>query len=325
MKKLFGISALGLAALIGQPTLYSQNNDTLPQVGDTLPSEQGSEIENGGGYYPNDEEPWFGAEGLQEELELDDDQVRRLNDAYGSTWKQMRANQSDSGNDLDEQARGQRLNEYRDRFDDEFNRSTSDVFRNDTQRNRFNQLRMQYQGYGAFNNPRTRAQYNLNDTQIRQLEELNNEWNNNMNEFRNTYANDREGTTSRFNDYNASARTRFEGILNDQQRQRYGQDTGEQFNFGADAYLRQNGTTRLGTQNSGAGVDTGLGTSRTGTGPNSGTGAGTSGAGAGVGTGTGSGTSGAGSGTGTGTGTGTSGAGSGTGTGTGTGTSGSGS
>lgn len=311
MKKLFGTSALGLVLLFNPSISFSQNNDNVIPAPDPdgAPGQGANQPNNpGGGYYPDDEDPWFGSEGLREELELDDDQVKRLNDAYGATWKQMRANQADSGRDLDEQARGQRLNEYRDRFDDEFNRSTSDVFRNDAQRNRFNQLRMQYQGYGAFNNPRTRAQYNLNDTQIRQLEELNNEWNNNMNDFRNTYVNDREGTTSRFNDFNASARTRFEGILNDQQRQQYNQDTGEAFNFGADAYLR-NGTTRLGRQNSGAGVDTGLGTSRTGTGINSGTGAGTSGAGAGAGTGTGAGTSGAGAGVGTGTGTGTSGSG----------------
>jgi hypothetical protein len=290
MKKLIGISALGLLILTGQAAVYSQDSDTLPQVGDTLPSDEGSELTDSGGYYPDDEEPWFGAEGLQDELELDDDQIRRLNDAYGATWKQMRAHQADSGSDLDEEARAQRINEYRSRFDDEFNRSIGDVFRNDAQRNRFNQLRMQYQGYGAFTNPQLRSQLNLNDTQIRQLQELNRDWDTNINDLRGSYASDREGTTGRFNDFNASARTRFEGILNDQQREQFNQMTGEPFDFGADTFLRS-GTTRLGTQNSGAGVDTGLGTSRAGTG----TGTGTSGAGAGVGTGTGTGTSGSGS------------------------------
>jgi hypothetical protein len=304
MKKLFGITAVGLLTLIGLPVVHSQNLDEVtPRVGDTLPSDEGSELNDSGGYYPDDEEPWFGAEGLQNELELDDDQIRRLNDAYGATWKQMRANQADSGNDLDEEARAERLKEYRDRFDDEFNRSTSDVFRNEAQRNRFNQLRLQYQGYGAFNNPRLRSELNLNDTQIRQLQELNRDWDTNINDLRSSYASDREGTTGRFNDFNASARTRFEGILNEQQREQFNQMTGEPFSFGADTFLRS-GTTRLGTQNSGAGVDTGLGTSRAGSGiyegpggPNSGTGtgAGTSGAGSGTGTGTGTGTSGSGS------------------------------
>jgi hypothetical protein len=303
MKKLFGITALGLLTLIGLPAIHSQNLDEVtPRVGDTLPSDEGSELTDSGGYYPDDEEPWFGAEGLQDELELDDDQIRRLNDAYGATWKQMRAHQADSGNDLDEEARGQRLSEYRSRFDDEFNRSTSDVFRNDAQRNRFNELRLQYQGYGAFNNPRLQSELNLNDTQIRQLQELNRDWDTNINDLRSTYASDREGATSRFNDFNASARTRFEGILTDQQREQFNQMTGEPFDFGANTILGS-GATRLGTQNSGAGVDTGLGTSRPGTGiyegpdgPNSdGTGAGTSGAGEGVGTGTGTGTSGSGS------------------------------
>jgi hypothetical protein len=316
MKKIIGITAVGLLIFAGQAIVYSQNLDNvIPREGATngVPSRGGSELTDpSGGYYPDDEEPWFDAEGLQDELELDDDQIKRLNDAYGATWKQMRAHQADSGNDLDEEARGQRLKEYRDRFDDEFNRSTSDVFRNEAQRNRFNQLRMQYQGYGAFNNPRLQSELNLNDTQIRQLQELNRDWDTNINELRGSYAADREGTTGRFNDFNASARSRFEGILNEQQREQFNQMTGEPFDFGADTFLR-NGSTRLGTQNSGAGVDTGLGTSRTGSGINSGTGAGTSGAGAGVGTGTGAGTSGAGAGTGTGSGTGTGNTGGGTG------------
>jgi hypothetical protein len=305
MNNLFGITALGLLTLVGLPVVYSQNLDNVTPAEDPdgAPGQDGNQVPSPDGrYFPDDEEPWFGAEGLQDELELDDDQIRRLNDAYGATWKQMRAHQADSGNDLDEEARGQRLSEYRSRFDDEFNRSTRDVFRNEAQRNRFNQLRMQYQGYGALNNPRLQSELNLNDTQIRQLQDLNRDWDTNINDLRSTYASDREGTTGRFNDFNASARTRFEGILNDQQREQFNQMTGEPFDFGADTFLRS-GTTRLGTQNSGAGVDTGLGTSRTGTGINSGTGAGTSGTGEGVGTGTGTGTSGAGSGTGTGTGT----------------------
>src|SRR5262245_43131568 len=116
MKKLFGVSLLGLLLAISPQAVYSQNNDNVTPAPDpdgapgqggnrsNTPGIPGGNRSNvpGGGYYPNDEEPWFGNEGLQQELDLDDDQVRRLNDAYGATWKQMRANQSDSGSDLDE-------------------------------------------------------------------------------------------------------------------------------------------------------------------------------------------------------------------------------
>jgi hypothetical protein len=364
MKKQFIYFGLGLLTIWCQQGLYAQNADQVPNpiADEGVPVNPGSQS---GGYYPDEESPWFDNDNLRRELELDDDQVERLNDAYGSTWKRLRENQgarsdnngqsrndtqsnatdrlANSGRGLDENQGSTRLNEYRDRFDDEFNRSTSDVFRNRQQQERFNQLRLQHQGYGAFNNPALQRQMNLNDTQIRQLQDLNREWDTQMDEFRNSYANDREGTTNRYNDFNRSSRTRFEGILNDQQRQQYNQMTGNQFDFGADARLgNRNTNARANTQARGSQIGTpgnvpqgsqlgtpgnvsqgsGIGT-QTDTGPQ-GSGLGTStGAAGGVGTndqdgtGTGSGT-GTGTGTGAGTGTGT-GAGSGAGGGTGTG------
>ncbi len=321
MKTFLLCGMAGVLALSVSPA-YTQDTEGVPPVNDEVPSQQGSQIiDDDAGIYPDDESPWFSADGLQDELELDDDQVERLNEAYGATWRQMRATGADSGRGLDEQARSQRLNEYRDRFDSEFNRSTGSVFRNPQQQQRFNQLRMQYEGFGAFDNPRLRQQFNLNEDQNRQLQELRRDYDSQIEGLRETFATNPDDARTRFNDLRGSSRQRFEGILNDQQRQSFNEMTGQPFDFSADSFLGGRSRTRAsGSVNREAspGFNTGQAPGfNTGLNPNpaDNNNAGSNNAGTGTGT---SGTSGTGSGTG-GTGTG------GTGSGTGSGSSGSGS
>lgn len=310
--------ALGLLVFATVPS-FAQNPDNVPETDKlnpgSLPGGRVTDPQNrGGGYYPDDESPWFGAENLRNELKLDNDQMERLNRAYGDTWRQMRANnQNNNGDAQDAQARSQRLNEYRDRFDNEFTRSSRDVFRNPEQQARFNQLQLQYQGYGAFQNPRLQRQLNLNDTQNRQLQELYNEWNSEIEGLREGYASNRDDATNRFNELRNRSNERFQGILNDQQRQSYNEMTGQPYDFGADTYLnnqRNQAATANGEGSPGFstgeshGFRTGLNptgdATGSGAGTQSGAGTGTGATGTGAGTGTGSGTGGTGSGSGAG-------------------------
>lgn len=322
MRTLFKSCAAGALVCVALPA-FAQPAKVETNIKSNVPSEQGSQLNAetgssaraGGGYYPDDESPWFGAENLRNELKLDDDQMERLNRAYGDTWRQMRANnQNNNGGEQDAQARSQRLNEYRDRFDNEFTKSSRDIFRNPEQQARFNQLNLQYQGYGAFQNPRLQRQLNLNQTQNRQLQELYNDWNSEIEGLREGYASNREDATNRFNELRNRSNERFQGILNEQQRQSYNEMTGQPFDFGADTYLNNQASAvnREASPGFNTGQSPGFNTGLNPTGDTTGTGAGTP---AGAGTRTG--------GTGTG-GTGTSGTG-GTGSGSGTGGSGSGS
>ncbi|MDZ4657165.1 MAG: hypothetical protein SH868_06250 [Bythopirellula sp.] len=257
MKTFLQCCATGLLGLLATQA-YTQNPEGVPPVDAEVPSEQGSQLtDDPGGYYPDDESPWFSAEGLNDELELDDDQVERLNQAYGATWKQLRANGAASGQALDEGARSRRLNEYRDRFDSEFARSTSSVFRTPEQQRRFNQLQMQYQGYGAFDNPRLQRQFNLNDVQRRQLQDLRRDWDSEVENLRESYATNADAARNRFNDFRNTTNQRFQGILNDQQRQSYNEMTGQPFDFGADTFLRGRDTTSGGDREALPGFNTG--------------------------------------------------------------------
>ena len=91
---------------------------------------------------------------------------------------------------------------------------------------------LQYRGYSAFDDARLQRELNLNDTQRRQLRDLNNSWNTELETLRGTYASNRGETENRFNQLRERTRTNFEGILNDQQRTAYDEMIGNRFEFG---------------------------------------------------------------------------------------------
>lgn len=252
-------AALGLFALFGAQTLFGQTNTATGRSGVGTQQEdvkaQGTatgqldplvETPNrrdanrrGSGYYPDNNEPWFANEDLRNELELDDDQIERLRELYRESRGELEVR--GQGEDLADAARAERMRELRNRFDDEFSNRSSGIFRNDAQRNRFNQLNLQYRGYSAFDNPRLQRDLNLNDTQRRQLQELNNSWNTELEQLRGSYVANPADAENRFNQLRDRTRTNFEGILNDQQRTAYDEMIGNRFDFGANAYL--GGTT----------------------------------------------------------------------------------
>jgi hypothetical protein len=338
MKTLFKYMAMATLLMAGQTFANAQTDEpdtddpveppsvnqtdppsTVDQVvpGDrTAPSEQGSELtddvddtaeeaeERSSGIFPEDDSPWFDNDDLRRELDLDEDQIRRLNDAYGAAWRQMRSEGENAGNagaGLSDEARARRMRELRDRFEDTFSRDTRSIFRDERQRQRFNQLSLQRQGFSAFDNPRLQRDLNLNETQIRQLQDLNQSFNSELESLRGTFAADRQGTERRFNELRDRTETGFQGILNDQQRTAFDEMTGERFDFGNDIFfvepLQRNSSNAQGSgplnqsnNRTGLGTSTGVGTQGgTGLGTQGGTGAGTQG---GTGTGTGGGTGG---------------------------------
>jgi hypothetical protein len=336
--------AVGFLALAGTSSLYSQQTTDSGQGTATAPrtsesSRTGANSQNtadgsrqradgrvaararGGGdrnRFPVDNNPWFTNYNLRNELHLNDDQIKRLSDIYNQARSELQGR--NSSDRLSDEARSERMRELRNQFDEQFSQRASDVFRDENQRSRFNQLGLQYRGYSAFDNPRLQREMNLNETQLRQLRDLNNSWNSELETLRGTYAGDRTGTEQRFNQLRDRTRTNFEGILDDQQRTAYDEMVGNRFDFGPDAYLgataNQNNRA-IGTGNQGSGIGTpqggvpqgsGIGTPEgtndnvggttpggTGTGgTGAGTGAGTGGTGAGAGGAGGSGGSGSG-------------------------------
>lgn len=193
------------------------------------------------------QQPWFNPRVIRQQLNLNDDQFNQLNRSYAEYWNRYNQGMSQLGRDLNQQQRMQRLRELEGNFQRDFSTSTNRVFTDPQQRERFNQLQLQYQGYAAFNDPRIQQQLNLTPQQRQRLNELNTEWNIQMGRMGSEFRTGDEGITNRMRNLQQQFNQRFNAILNDEQRQTWQGMVGEPFNFPPEVFFQTN-TDAGGTQ-----------------------------------------------------------------------------
>jgi hypothetical protein len=173
-------------------------------------------------------------------LNLNDDQFNQLNRSYGEYWNRYNQGMSQMGRDINEQQRMQRLRELEGNFQRDFSTSTNRVFTDPQQRERFNQLQLQYQGFGAFNDPRIQQQLNLTPQQRQRLNELNTEWNTQMGRLGTEFQTGDQGISNRLRNMRQQFNQRFDAILNDEQRQLWQGMVGEPFDFPPEVFFQTN-------------------------------------------------------------------------------------
>ena len=122
-------------------------------------------------------------------------------------------------------------------FNQGFTQSTEKVFTTPAQRNRFNQLYYQYQGYGAFNDLTLREKLKLNNDQTRQLNDLERNWQRDMNGMSRNFATDRTGASQQYTEWSRKHRDRLNEIWNEDQQKIWSQTTGDPYDFPADIYF----------------------------------------------------------------------------------------
>ena len=101
-------------------------------------------------------------------------------------------------------------------FNQNMGKSVDSAIINPEQRNRYNQLQLQYQGYGAFNNSAVQQKLNLTNEQRAKLAGIGNEWNKRMALQHQSYQTDPQGTTKRYNDLNKQTNQQYNSVLNSQ-------------------------------------------------------------------------------------------------------------
>jgi len=184
---------------------------------------------------------------------MTDNQYNTLNSAYNSAWRTYQSGLNQLTN-VPEAQRAQQMQQLQNQFNESVSNSANQVFTDPQQRARYNQLYMQYQGYGAFNDPTLQQKLNLTDAQRRQLTQYGNEWNQQMSTLSNEFQRDPTGTSERYNQLLRSRGDRINSILNPQQQQTWQQMTGSTYNFPANTYFQSGGTTGTnGTNNPGTG------------------------------------------------------------------------
>ncbi len=181
--------------------------------------------------------PWFSNLGVRQELKLNDEQFNRLNRDYRQNWDRYQNDLRGIGTGLSEQQRRDRALELERTFNQNFNQTSQDIFSDAAQRDRFNQLYLQYQGYGAFNDADLRRRMNLSQDQINRISELERNWQRDMNTMRREFASDRLTATRRYRDWSRELNEQLNKILNEDQRRLWRDTAGNPYEFSPDIYF----------------------------------------------------------------------------------------
>jgi hypothetical protein len=225
--KLAGVLVV-LALLVGPVFAQQQagqNQAGQVQAGQGLAS-QGTQGPLHGGI---PQTPWFSDQGIRNQLKFNNDQFDRLNKAYGESWNRYRNDIGQFGT-LSEADRAKKMQEMNQNFYKGFMSSSSDIL-NPEQRDRFNQLYLQSQGYNAFSDPQVQQKLNLTPEQQQKIQQWSTDYNTQYQNLNKSYATDREGTTKRFNEFRQKNREQINSLLNEQQRQTWREMTGEAYDF----------------------------------------------------------------------------------------------
>jgi hypothetical protein len=122
-------------------------------------------------------------------------------------------------------------------FDDEFGRSVESILADPATRQRFNQLQMQFRGFGAFNSPQVQEQLNLTPVQQQQLRQLGQNWRQSLARLNRLFATDPATAVERFNQMQQQFDSQLATVLSSQQLQSWRTLVGEPFAFEPTAFL----------------------------------------------------------------------------------------
>ena len=181
--------------------------------------------------------PWFRNQQIQKQLQLNEEQYRRLNQSYMRSWEQYNKGLSGLDGNLNEQQRMQRLQEMNGLFHKDFSKSVDEVFADRAARQRYNQMEWQYRGYGAFNDPTLQQQLNLEQEQRQKLARYQREWNDQLRTWRREYAKNGDGVNNRFREAYREQQERINAILTPQQRKMWTDLRGKPFEIPTDVYF----------------------------------------------------------------------------------------
>lgn len=182
------------------------------------------------------ERPWYYSPRVQQQLKLKDTHVNQMNDSYKDfrNWYNQELSRLDSNLPPDEQAR--RRTDLRNEFHTKFRKTREELVSDAELLDRYDQLHWQFQGYGAFHDPRVRQRLQLTDEQRDRLLNYENEAMNEHRSLREQYNLDRGSVAVRVAAMQAQTRARINAVLNEQQRRRWIEMMGTPYDFTGDEY-----------------------------------------------------------------------------------------
>ncbi len=210
--------ALVAVALAPSHVLAQQNPmQTQPGVSQVRPGEPAPK----GILTPS---PWFADPAVRQNLNITEKQFSQLNQMYGDAYRRYRLALGNIDT-LKDGERLQRMQELSGNFINDFQRSSNQVL-SPEQRQRFNQLYLQYRLYDAFNDPQVQQQLRLTDQQRQQLQNLGQQYNQQLIDVYKNAHTDRTGAVRQFEELQQQNSNRIGAVLNDQQKQQWRAMTG---------------------------------------------------------------------------------------------------
>lgn len=175
------------------------------------------------------QQPWFSEPGVRQQLKLTDEQLSRLNQAYGSAYSSFNDSTTGFQNSTEAQ-RQERLRQSYGTFHKGLDAASRDVL-TPAQQPRFNQLWMQYRGYDAVMDPATARQLNLTDEQIQTLRKYDAAYQQRMTELLSQYRKDKNVAIQGFEQLQPQVSQQIYQVLNPDQRLRWDAMSGDRYRF----------------------------------------------------------------------------------------------
>lgn len=197
--------------------------------------------------------PFFMDPGARRQLNMNDQQFNRLNQAhqqallqFNQSAQQLRANQN-----LTPQQRAAQLQQLQANFNQQFGQTVDTTFTDPQLRTRFNQLNWQFRPFAAFNDATVNRQLQLTPQQQRDLRQLGSQWREQMQRLRRAgrnAASDPQAANEQFAAMQLQFQQQMQQIMTPQQLQAWTQMTGEPFNFPRTAFFPQGNNARVALQ-----------------------------------------------------------------------------
>jgi 2'-5' RNA ligase len=170
---------------------------------------------------------------VREQLNLTPQQQRQIR-RMSNEWRQQLRRLRRAGNDIDPQMADQQFNEG-------FGQTVNSTLTNPELSQRFNQLNMQFQNFGAFNDPMVREQLNLTPQQQRQIRRMSNEWRQQLRRLRRAGNDiDPQMADQQFNVMQEQYQAQLGQVLTPEQQQTWTGLIGERYSFPRTSYVPPN-------------------------------------------------------------------------------------
>jgi len=184
--------------------------------------------------------PWFSNPQVRQQFKLTDQQYNALNQAYGTAWQQYQQGIQGLDKGLTDAQRAQRIQEMQQGFYRNFGTNLSQTINDPQQLQRFQQMQLQYRGYGAFSDPTVQEKLKLTPEQRQKLGQYGTEWEKEMTGLAQGYEKDPTAAGKRFSELQTQAGERLNTILTPEQQRAWQEMTGPRYTFQPGIYFPAN-------------------------------------------------------------------------------------